>query len=146
MHEQLEFLNKILNYPEKADIIYRASSNQFSASAFHKKCDNVTDTLVLVRTEFGKTIGGFTHYPWDSEGKDVQDSQRRAFLFSLDMKEKFVPNSDSLIVNKSHRGPIFGFKMGTDLCIADQCNNNDDSYSCFPADYNREEVTGRKLL
>ena len=53
------------------------------------------------------------------------------------MKEKFVPNSDNLIVHKSHRGPIFGFKLGTDLCIADQCNNNDDSYSCFPADYNR---------
>ena len=73
--------------------------------AFHQKCDNKEDTLVLVRTEFGKVIGGYTHYPWtsvegdsDFNGEKVTDSERRAFLFSLDMKEKFVAQRDGNLI------------------------------------------------
>ena len=42
--------------------LFKASEHNFRAVAFHKKCNNISDTLVLVRTEFGKIIGGFTHY------------------------------------------------------------------------------------
>ena len=51
---------------QRVEILFRASEHGFSAKAFHEKCDNQEDTLVLVRTEFGKTIGGYTHYPWRS--------------------------------------------------------------------------------
>ena len=83
-------LNSILNEEgkvQRAELMFRASKHDFSAKAFHKKCDNHEDTLVLVRTEFGRTIGGYTHYPWTSPDsvEYVIDSGRRAFLFSLDM-------------------------------------------------------------
>ena len=64
---------------KKAERLFRASEDGFSKDAFHQSCDNKEDTLVLVQTEFGKTIGGYTHYPWKSSGRSVNDPGRRAF-------------------------------------------------------------------
>ena len=126
-------------------MLFRASEHGFSAKAFHQKCDNQEDTLVIIRTEFGKTIGGYTHYPWKSVGGDgerVNHSGRRAFLFSLDMREKFVPQGDYHLVNRlSNYGPVFG--GGADICISDGCNNNSESLANFPWSYNR--AGGNKL-
>ena len=98
--EHAEVLSNILNETmkvQRVERLFRASEHGFSAEAFHQKCDNQEDTLVLVRTEFGKTIGGYTHYPWTSHsGEHVRDSGHRAFLFSLDMREKFVPQGRRL--------------------------------------------------
>ena len=107
-------------------------------SPFHQRCNNKNDTLVLIRTEFGKTIGGYTHYPWKSLSNCtyVSDSGCKAFIFSLDMKEKFVPkNSNHLIRQSSPYGPIFG--NGPDIYIADSCNVNNHSGARFPITYNR---------
>ena len=64
-----ETLNSILSEERKVqrvERLFRASEHGFSVASFHQKCDNQEDTLVLIRTEFGKTIGGYTHYPWTS--------------------------------------------------------------------------------
>ena len=50
MVEQAEFLLRALGDPVRVERIFRASEHSFSAKAFHQKCDNVPDTLVLVRT------------------------------------------------------------------------------------------------
>ena len=110
---------------QRVELLFRASEHGFSAKAFHRKCDNQEDILVHVRTEFGKTIGGYTHHPWKSvnSGEWVNNSGRRAFLFSLDMREKFVPQGDDcLIYRHSDLGPVFG--GGYDICISDGCNSN----------------------
>ena len=85
-----------LNNPKKLELLYRASENGFSAAAFHQKCDNVADTLTIVRTEFGRTIAGFTKYTWNTvkDGNYVNDSGRHAFLLSLDLRQKMLPVSD----------------------------------------------------
>ena len=92
-----------------------------------------------MRTEFGKTIGGFTHYPWlpGSPGH-TNDAGRRAFVFSVDMREKFVPQSDNyLIYNHDGHGPFFGGGTGWDIFIHDACNNYSNSCGQFPTVYNR---------
>ena len=48
------------------DRIFRASEHDFRAADFHKHCDGVEDNLVLVRTEFAKNIGGYSHKAWTS--------------------------------------------------------------------------------
>ena len=35
---------------KKFNIIFRASENDFSAEAFHRKCDNTPNTLLLLET------------------------------------------------------------------------------------------------
>ena len=71
----------------EVELIFKASEHNFRADAFHEKCDNKLDTLTLIRTEFGKTIGGYTHSSWKSDSicTFVKDKSKRACLFSLDM-------------------------------------------------------------
>lgn len=62
------FVNKLFDHrrAEGVKLLYRASENDFSVKRFHQNCDNETDTIVFVQTEFNKIIGGFTPVPWRS--------------------------------------------------------------------------------
>ena len=122
-------------------LLYRGSRDGFSAAEFHKKCDNVANTLVLVKTEYGKTIAGFTEAAWNSVANNyVHGTNKKCFLLSLDMREKMVPNEQSyLIYCHPNYGPTFG-KYSHDLFIADNCNNNRNSHANFPHCYNREGI------
>ena len=55
-----------LNSPSSLQLLFRASQHDFSPQAFHQKCDDTEDTLAVIRTSFGRTIAGFTHYCWTS--------------------------------------------------------------------------------
>jgi hypothetical protein len=132
----LQLLRVSFGCSVRLELMFRASDHGFSAKAFHAKCDNIEDTLTLVRTEFGRTIAGYTNYKWNAVRGYVRDEGRRAFLLSFDHAEKYVPQQEkNLIYCQSGNGPIFG---RYDLVIADGCNTNSDSYACFPYSYNRE--------
>ena len=49
------------------------------------------------------------------EDLEILDPQRRAFLFSLNMREKFEQTSDFSIVRSNNKGPIFGSRLKNDL-------------------------------
>lgn len=125
-----------LNNPKKLELKFRASEHGFKSQAFHQKCDGILNTLTVVKTEFGKTIAGFTHYPWNKVvNNSVNDVGKKAFLLSLDLKQKMVAvSSNCLIYCHSEYGPTFG--AGRDLKIGDQCHINRCSYSNFPTTYN----------
>jgi hypothetical protein len=91
------------------ELLLRGSRDGFGCEVFHQKCDNIEDTVTLVRTEFGKTISGFTHYPWNSANTCVNDEGKRAFLLQLDLKEKYVPkDGNKLIYYDKAFNPRFG--------------------------------------
>ena len=66
--EDIHFMWQSLNNPVDAKLLFRASEHSFKASQFHEKCNSVPDTLTLVKTQFDKVIGGYTHYEWKSTG------------------------------------------------------------------------------
>lgn len=128
-----------LKGPKKLRLLYRASDYGFSAACFHGKCDNIENTLTVVRTEFGKTIAGFTKYPWTQNGDYKSDGGRHCWLLSLDLKQKMVPKCDlGLIRGSSECGPVFGGHNGHDLYLIDKCHENNGSRSNFPTYYNFE--------
>ena len=96
--------------------------------------------MVLVRTEYGKTMGGYTHYKWNhvTNCTWVDDAARRAFLLQLDIHEKMPAVQDNRLIkcNSSH-GPYFG-AGATDLYLSDNCGSNQGSYGKFPSTYNHE--------
>jgi hypothetical protein len=52
-----------------------------------------------VRTQFGKTIAGYSHYKWNAVHDDwVRDEGRQAFLLSFDYGEKYVPQSGKKLI------------------------------------------------
>lgn len=72
---------------KKFTLLFRASENKFSADSFHKCCDNVTQTLTLIKTEYGKVIGGYTPLSWNSSEKHwAADKSIESFIFSVDMR------------------------------------------------------------
>ena len=48
----------------RARLLFRASEHKFRSYKFHQHCNGVPHTLVLVRSEKGKTFGGYTPLPW----------------------------------------------------------------------------------
>jgi hypothetical protein len=137
--EQREFLWQTLSRPKELQLLFRASEHDFSAAAFHARCDGTPDTLTLLRTERGRTLAAYSHYQWNQVSNNyVNDKERRAWLLQLDLLQKMVPQSDDhLIYCNSSWGPIFG--SGHDLKIANSCHANNNSCANFPTSYNRED-------
>ena len=63
----IKFIRESLCRPSALKLLFRASEHSFSAEAFHEHCDKAEDTFVLVRTEFGKTIAGYSGYTWEAK-------------------------------------------------------------------------------
>ena len=92
--------------------------------------------MVIARSEYGRTIAGYSHYTWNQTNGVVNDAGRRAFLLQLDLYEKMIPDSDNnLIYCYNTHGPLFGGDF-PDFGMNDQCNIN-SSYGSFPTYYNR---------
>ena len=134
-------------------LLFRASEHNFSADEFHRYCDGVPHTLVLVRSEQGKNFGGYTPLPWKSRNFEwEEDASGRSFLFSVDKRERFAltqPKKSSY--HYKDCGPAFG--GGSDLVLGDNCGARDDAAGCdFPTSYSgngkyqRNEATWRELF
>ena len=79
--------------------------------------------MVLVKTEFGKIIGGYTPIPWKSNGRYEKDVELKTFIFSLTHGDKFkLINRDKALFFDDNYGPIFGDR--SDLLISDKANTN----------------------
>lgn len=70
----------------KPKLLYRASRDGDSSSNFHSKCDNIRDTLTLVKTNNGLRFGGYTNEIWN--GVNSYKGDDKAFCFSLELKKK----------------------------------------------------------
>ena len=85
--DELELVENTIKEFYKKDIIYykllfRATRDGFSPKDFHKKCDGINNTLILVRTQTRKRFGGFTHATWDDYSKFK--NKEKGFVFSID--------------------------------------------------------------
>jgi hypothetical protein len=81
-----DFIETLFDVPiAEFKLLYRASENNFSCFKFHQNCDGKENTLVVAKTEFGKVIGGYTPYAWNTSTNYVIDNEKRCFLFSVDL-------------------------------------------------------------
>jgi hypothetical protein len=81
-------------------LLYRGSRYGFRSSDFHAKCDNRSNTLMLIETTKGFIFGGFIPVSWDSSSQWKSDNTKKSFVFTL----KNPSNSESrkfLISNTS---------------------------------------------
>ena len=99
---------------------WAALTSEHNFSAMNK---NEEDTLGLSQ-EFGRKIFCYPHNLGKSIiSRLVKGGGCRAFLSSLEMREKFIPQGDDrLIYHSSVSGPVFG--DGLDIFISDGCNSN----------------------
>ena len=71
-------------------------------------CDNQGKTLVLIQTEIGLIIGGYTTKDWNTSGKWYKDD--KSFLFSL-TKGKIFPIKKNFVSIRGSKelGPWFAY-------------------------------------
>lgn len=78
---------------------------------------------MLIETEFGYKIGGYTPIPWNQtkNGVSETDPNKESFIFSLTNNHKFTLKSSNTtaIIQSSLSGPAFGPSQqgGSDLFI-----------------------------
>ena len=130
---QKSFIFFSLGLPKKLQLLFRASEHQFKAAAFHQHCDGIENTFVIARTDFGRTIAGFTCHKWASIGGDVNGESKDAFLLQVDLMQKMEYQNGRLIYCGADCGPWFGSDFG----IKDNCNTV-NNYAYFPVSYNVE--------
>ncbi|CAG0916691.1 unnamed protein product [Notodromas monacha] len=161
---------------ESWTMVFRASQHNFSAQAFHHFCDGVAPSYVLVLGSKGEVCGGFSDVPWGAVGPKSAGgptssscsssnnnpatgggasssgycASSNAFLFTLKNSHD-VPPSKLPVVKRTFAisqhpdfGPTFG--AGADLCIADQCHVNCESYSNLPHSYDGDNAFSGLLM
>ena len=125
------------------DQLYKASCNGDNINAFHQNCDNIKNTLIIIKTDDKKIFGGFTCAEWDKSNKYKFDDN--AFLFSLDnyeiypILEKY--KNEAINCRKNFYAPIFG----KDLFIFDgffssKLNKTEENYF----DYSKSQLINEK--
>jgi archaellum component FlaC len=97
--------------------LYQATVDGDTAPLFHKKCDGIPNTLVIIKSAGNRRFGGFTSQTWqsDSKGKFIDD--KNAFLFSLDKQKIYsYKNDNKAIFNYKDYGPTFGNEFTLFIC------------------------------
>ena len=63
---QIKDLMNLCEFPiyQKWNLIYRATQDGFEARDFHSKCDNKSDTLIVIKSTNGNIFGGYTVRNW----------------------------------------------------------------------------------
>ncbi|CAG8671061.1 4796_t:CDS:2, partial [Racocetra fulgida] len=121
--------------PFEFKLIYRASRENFSVDTFHKNCDYVGPTVVIIKVRnSNEIIGGYNPLDW-SENDDYYNHEfkptSKSFVFSLfSLSNGAIPRVSCVSSQKeaitwcTSRGPCFGFK---DLWIEENTYNSQRS-------------------
>ncbi len=131
--QQVQLVN-LCEFPQdqKWELKYRASRDGFKATDFHAKCDEVPNTLTVIKSTHGNIFGGFTEKPWTY--RTVSDP--KAYIFSLVNQEnkpfKSVCSNSGAIRCHPDYGPSFGDSgCVKDIWIKSESNSNENSSSNF---------------
>ena len=120
-------------------LIYQGSVHGFNAINFHKNCDNISNVLVVIKSNNSNVFGGYTSVGWtSSNGSYSYDSS--AFLFSLTNTynrpvKLNVTDPNFAIYSFSKNGPVFG---SGDLYISNFSSSNSNSFSYSNLGYSYE--------
>jgi hypothetical protein len=105
--------------------LYQATVDGGSGEIFHKKCDNIPNTLVLIESAGNRRFGGFASECWKS---NEWDNDSKCFLFSLDKKNIYLPknNKSYTIYHYKDEGPKFAYCGHYCLCIGNNAIKNSE--------------------
>ena len=95
--------------------LYQATKDGGEPEIFHKKCDNIPNTLVLYKSAGNRRFGAFVSEFWRDSGHNILD--KNCFLFSLDKQKIYYPKNEKYfkLACYSYDGP--GFVINIYYCI-----------------------------
>ena len=128
--KDLDFLKSIFSKKYNINdvyfnLIYRATRDGEKVSDFHKICDNIPRTLVIIKTIKGVKIGGYTEQTWLKEKKEKNEKEdykkdNNAFIVSLDKFQIYnIKPGENAIWCHPLYGPCFYGKKSFSIYIKD---------------------------
>ena len=107
--------------------LYQATVDGGDVSKFHSRCDNIPNTLVLIKSAGNRRFGGFTTAKWSSSSNNEYKEDPNAFLFSLDKQKIYShKNNGKAICVLNSYGPYFGY---SEILICGNCINEKKMYT-----------------
>ena len=64
--------------------IYSSSVDGFNTKTFHEKCKNYIHTIILVKSNFGKILGGYLPMKWQQSSNWTVVTGGKSFVFFYD--------------------------------------------------------------
>ena len=124
--------------PYSTKLIFSSEKEDDKASSFHKNCDNIAPTLVLIETKEGFRYGGFTTQKWESPEQSIFKNDEDAFIFSIDTEKKYdVTDPKKSIQCSMFWGPYFG--EGGAICVPDNFLQEKNAFYQWPSSYDISE-------
>lgn len=127
---------------KNGNLLYRASTDGFTAYAFHSKCVGKSNIFIMIKNNLNHVFGAYVSSVWSHDsGKFITDFG--AFIVSIrrreisDCKIFKVKNAEKAVYINSSYGPAFG--QGCDIYICNQSNIHMHSYSNFGVSYELSE-------
>lgn len=110
-------------------LLYSATRDGFSASSFHRLCDNKGKTVTIIRSTQNYIFGGYADQSWDSSSQ--YKNAPGCWIFTLtnpyNSTAKFPCTTSGYAMNCSAtNGAVFG--GGNDILVADNSNSNTSSH------------------
>ena len=113
-NNEFNFIYNTIKYKLKKEIkevkkLYQATIDGDDLKYFHSRCDNIPNTLTIIKSAGNRRFGGFTTQVWESPKDGFYKDDKNAFLFSID-KQKIYPykNDGYAIWCGRNGGPTFG--------------------------------------
>ena len=98
------------------NLVYKASDLGDNSKTFHKKCDKLVMSLVLIKTDKDLRFGGFTTQSW--EGNNIKKIDNNAFVFNLETNSIYeIIKNEPAIWCYAKLGPVF---LGCQIRIYDE--------------------------
>lgn len=121
--------------------IFKATEDGFISSSFYAKAESKSPTLIIMKNNFGKIIGGFTSIAWKTPLNSIdflEDPNKSGFLFSINIGKKYDLKENAIAVCHSIGcGPVFGLN---DLEIVENANKNYNYFSNIGTSYNFDDA------
>ena len=90
--------------------LYQATIDGDGPINFHSRCDNIPNTLVLIKSAGNRRFGGFASETWESPTGEKNKDDKNSFLFSLDKQKIYSYKNDGKALRCSqNNGPCFGY-------------------------------------
>ena len=91
--------------------LYQATIDGDGPINFHSRCDNIPNTLTIIKSAGNRRFGGFASETWESPTNVKRKDDKNAFLFSLDKQKIYSYKKDGNALEcKNDWGPTFGIE------------------------------------
>ncbi|CAG8756946.1 4822_t:CDS:2, partial [Dentiscutata heterogama] len=104
----------ISEIPYRFRLLYRGSRYGFSCASFHRLCDNLLGTVVVIKiVSTNEILGGYNPLAWSSANPIKWSRTDDSFIFSLKPTTILsrAISADSAIGSFVENGPIFGYNF-----------------------------------